>query len=97
MAAIRAASPSKDHSWYKGCTHLTPVMLTKDSSKAEKLAGIAMAGAVAYGLHQVGRGIAKSGDHITQEGGNAENTTNSGNTSVKGNTSINSNNKNIMK
>lgn len=101
MAAIRAASPSKDHSWYKGCTHLTPVVLTKDSSKAEKLTGLAASAATAYGLHQVGRGIAKSGDHVTQQGGgaHAENTTNSGNTSTKGNTTtnINSGNHNIMR
>jgi len=58
-----------------------------------------MAGSIAYGLHQVGRGLGKSGTTVHQQGGgaNADNTTNSGNTSIKGNTSINSGNKNIMK
>lgn len=56
-------------------------------------------GAFAYGLHQIGRGLGKSGTTVNQQGGGAkaENMTNSGNTSVRGNTSINSNNKNIMK
>lgn len=30
------------------------------------------AGAIAYGLHQVGRGLGKSGDTVTQQGGGAE-------------------------
>lgn len=103
MAAIRAASSSKNHSWYTGCTTLTAPALAKDSSKVEKVAGVAMAGAVAFGLHQVGRGLGKSGDHVVQQGGggNAENTTNSGNTTsnktIKGDTNINSGNKNVMK
>jgi archaellum component FlaG (FlaF/FlaG flagellin family) len=57
----------------------------------------AYAGALAYGLHQIGRGVSKSGDTVTQNGGNAENTANSGNTTTKGPTTINSNNKNIIK
>lgn len=101
MAAIREASPSTEHSWYKGCTHLTPMVLTKDSSKAEKLTGLAASAATAYGLHQVGRGLGKSGPTVNQQGGgaNAENTNDSGNTShsTKGDTNINSGNKNIMK
>jgi hypothetical protein len=60
------------------------------------------AGALAYGLHQVGRGLGKSGDNVTQQGGgstsesNASNSVNSGNktttTNVKPTTTINSNN-----
>lgn len=56
------------------------------------------AGSLAYGLHQVGRGLGKSGDHVTQQGGgsssNSSNMTNSGNTTtnIKPNTSINSHN-----
>lgn len=30
------------------------------------------AGALAYGLHQVGRGLGKSGDNVTQQGGGAQ-------------------------
>lgn len=60
------------------------------------------AGAMAYGLHQVGRGLGKSGDTVNQQGGGASsesnstssNMTNSGNktTNVKPSTNINSNN-----
>lgn len=60
------------------------------------------AGAMAYGLHQVGRGLGKSGDTVNQQGGGASsesassNMTNSGNkssvTNVKPTTNINSNN-----
>lgn len=63
------------------------------------------AGALAYGMHEVGRGLGKSGTTVNQQGGgaNAENTnTNASgnktmNTSVKGDTNINSGNKNYIK
>lgn len=41
------------------------------------------AGALAYGLHQVGRGLGKSGDHVTQQGGGAESKSGSDNVSTK--------------
>lgn len=52
------------------------------------------AGSLAYGLHQVGKGLGKSGDHVTQQGGDASNMVNSGNktTNIKPSTTINSNN-----
>ena len=60
------------------------------------------AGAMAYGLHQVGKGLGKSGDTVNQQGGGASsesnatssNMTNSGNktTNIKPSTNINSNN-----
>lgn len=43
------------------------------------------AGALAYGLHQVGKGLGRSGDNVTQQGGNAEGggvSQNNGNTST---------------
>lgn len=92
MAAIRNVSPSKDHSWFKGCTYLTPFILTKDSSKIEKVAGVAMAGAVAFGLHQVGKGLGRSGDTVnnSNEGGSVNQ--NNGNTSTRSITQTNTNN-----
>lgn len=100
MAAIRAASSSKNHSWYTGCTTLTNPTLAKDSSKIEKVAGVAMAGAVAFGLHQVGRGLGKSGDHVVQQGGgsSAEGGSvnqNNGNTSTRSIKQTNTNNINV--
>ena len=58
------------------------------------------AGALAYGLHEVGRGLGKSGTTVNQQGGDsqssASNAVNSGNktttTNVKPTTNINSNN-----
>lgn len=60
------------------------------------------AGALAYGLHSVGKGLGKSGDTVNQQGGGASsessstssNMTNSGNktTNIKPSTNINSNN-----
>lgn len=48
------------------------------------------AGALAYGLHQVGRGLGKSGDHVTQQGGGAksEATSKSGSDNVSRRTTI---------
>lgn len=57
-----------------------------------------MAGSIAYAGHAIGRGLGKSGDHVTQQGGNSEsnasNAVNSGNktTNIKPSTNINSNN-----
>jgi hypothetical protein len=89
---------------FQNCLREEKYQLTTMGSVASQfvtpvLSTTIMAGSVAYGLHQVGRGLGKSGTTVNQSGGgaNADNTTNSGNTSIKGNTSINSGNKNIMK
>lgn len=62
------------------------------------------AGAMAYGMHQIGKGLGKSGTTVNQQGGGASadsssassNMTNSGNhtatTNIKPSTNINSNN-----
>jgi hypothetical protein len=110
MAAIRESSSGRNHSWYTGCTTLTAPVLAKDSSKVEKVAGIAMAAAVGVGLHRVGQGLRDSGTTVNQEGGGAQsdasaqggsakNMTNSSNKTfnVKPQTNINSGNKIITK
>lgn len=59
-----------------------------------------MAGSIAFAGHQIGRGLGRSGDSVTQQGGNSEssasNSVNSGNktvtTNIKPQTTINSNN-----
>ena len=54
------------------------------------------AASIGYAGHAIGRGLGKSGDHVTQQGGDAQasNQVNSGNKTlnVKPNTNINSNN-----
>jgi hypothetical protein len=73
MAAIRTARPHTGAvSWYYGCTYMVKPQLAKDSSKIEKTAGIAMAGAIGYAGHAIGRGLGKSGTTVNQEGGGAE-------------------------
>lgn len=55
-------------------------------------------GAFAYGLHSIGRGLGKSGDHVTQQGGNSQGgsggsvSQNNGNTSTRSITQNNTNN-----
>lgn len=93
---------------FKDCVRDDRYQLTTMGSVASQfvtptLSTAMYAGAFAYGLHQVGRGLGKSGDHVTQQGGGAQSdatvTQNSGNktVNVKPQTNINSGNKIITK
>ena len=111
MAELRAKY-GPDQVWYTGCTALKghPNHLYAKS----QVPGIAnfwgdvgktllWTGAIAYTGNQIGKGLGRSGDHVTQSGsGNSESnsdadanvTSNSGNktTNIKGDTKINSDN-----
>jgi hypothetical protein len=88
---------------FKDCAREEKYQLTTMGSVASQfvtpvLTTSMYAGALAYGLHQVGKGLGRSGDTVTQQGGDshtsATNSPNSGNrtTNVNPRTNINSNN-----
>lgn len=94
---------------FKDCVRDDRYQLTTMGSVASQfvtptLSTAMYAGAIAYAGHQIGRGLGKSGDHVTQQGGGAQSdatggSVNSGNktVNVKPQTNINSGNKIIAK
>jgi len=118
MAVLR--QDGNEHTWYTGCTPTSQMpqhqyALTSDQSIASLVQGPVSAAMIAAGVafagHQIGRGVGKSGDTVTQQGGgaqsnasaqggaggNASNMTNSGNTSIKGPSTTNINSGNVFK
>lgn len=114
MAKLRAAE-GPDQTWYTGCTSLSQHPKYKNVFTKIQNPGLAnfwgdisktlaLSGAIAYTGHQIGKGLGRSGDTVTQSGNaeansdsdaDADNLVNSGNktTNVNPTKNINSHNK----
>lgn len=110
LCKARIAEPKTEQDFlypFKDCIREDRFQLTTMGSVASQfvtpVVTTAMySGAFAYGLHQVGRGLAKSGTTVNQHGGGAKADSTSGagvdmskgdTTNIKGDTHINSGNK----
>lgn len=80
MCKVKIAAPTTEQEFlypFRDCIREDRFQLTTMGSVASQfitpVVTTAMySGAFAYGLHQVGRGLGRSGDHVTQQGGGAK-------------------------
>lgn len=91
MCKVKILDPKTDEEFrypFRDCIREDRFQLTTMGSVASQfitpVVTTAMySGAFAYGLHSIGRGLGKSGDHVTQQGGGAQAKSGSDNVSTK--------------